>query len=151
MVKSKFTPEQKIQIVLESIRTSINTAELCRKHNIHLQTFHNWKQRFIESGKAGLSQSGKKDPIKTMKKREEDYKRLIGELTIANDILKRAHTDTVIPQTDPNRMHPTVFQLACFRLSIHEVILNTVADRPNLHVLVRKMQVLTRFQHCHSM
>ena len=89
MVKSKFTPEQKIQIVLESIRTSISTAELCRKHNVHPQTFHNWKQRFMESGKAGLSQSGKKDPIKTMKKREEDYKRLIGELTIANGILKK--------------------------------------------------------------
>ena len=89
MVKSKFTPEQKIQIVLESIRTSISTAELCRKHNVHPQTFHNWKQRFMESGKANLSQSGKKDPIKTMKKREEDYKRLIGELTIANDILKK--------------------------------------------------------------
>ena len=88
MVKSKFTPEQKIQIVLESIRTSISTAELCRKHNVHPQTFHNWKQRFMD-GKAGLSQSGKKDPIKTMKKREEDYKRLIGELTIANDILKK--------------------------------------------------------------
>ena len=57
--------------------------------HVHPQTFHNWKQRFMESGKAGLSQSGKKDPIKTMKKREEDYKRLIGELTIANDILKK--------------------------------------------------------------
>ena len=56
MVKSKFTPEQKIQIVLESIRTSISTAELCRKHNVHPQTFHNWKQRFMESGKAGTSQ-----------------------------------------------------------------------------------------------
>ena len=76
MVKSKFTPEQKIQTMLESIRTGTSTAELCRKHNVHPQTFHNWKQRFMESGKAGLSQSGKKDPIKTMKKREEDYKRL---------------------------------------------------------------------------
>ena len=76
MVKSKFAPEQKIQIVLESIRTNISTAELCRKYNVHPQTFHNWKQRFMESGKADLSQSGKKDPIKTMKKREEDYKRL---------------------------------------------------------------------------
>ena len=64
-------------------------GRLCRKHNVYPQTFHNWKQRFMESGKAGLSQSGKKDPIKTMKKREEDYKRLIGELTIANDVLKK--------------------------------------------------------------
>ena len=35
MVKSKFTPEQKIQIVLESIRTSISTAEPYRRHNVH--------------------------------------------------------------------------------------------------------------------
>ena len=27
--------------VLESIRTGISTTELCRKHNIHPQTFHN--------------------------------------------------------------------------------------------------------------
>ena len=67
----------------------INTTELCCKHNVHPQTFHNWKQRFMESGKTGLSQSGKKDSIKTMKKREDDYKRLMGELTIANDILKK--------------------------------------------------------------
>ncbi len=33
MTKTKFTPEQKIQIVLESIRTNTGTAELCRKHN----------------------------------------------------------------------------------------------------------------------
>ena len=58
------------------IAMRISTAELCCKHNVHPQTFHNWKHRFMESGKAGLSQSGKKDPIKTMKKREEGYKRL---------------------------------------------------------------------------
>ena len=69
MVKSKFTSEQKIQIVLESIRAGTSMAELCRKHNVHPQTFHNWKQRFTESGKTGLSRSGKNDPIKTEKKR----------------------------------------------------------------------------------
>ena len=49
MVKSKFTPDQKVQIVLESIKTNISTAELCRKHNLHPQTFHtgvkdSWRQ-----------------------------------------------------------------------------------------------------------
>lgn len=31
MTKTKFTPDQKIQIVLESFRTGMGTAELCRK------------------------------------------------------------------------------------------------------------------------
>ena len=43
----------------------------------------------MESGKASLRQSGKKDPIKTMEKREENYKRLIGEMNIANYVLKK--------------------------------------------------------------
>ena len=34
MVKSKFTPDQKVQIVLESIKTNISTAELYRKHSL---------------------------------------------------------------------------------------------------------------------
>lgn len=87
MVRSKFTPDQKIQIVLESIRTGISTAELCRKHNIHPQTFHTWRQKFMESGKSGLRGGG--DPVKAMKKERDDLRRIIGELTIANDILKK--------------------------------------------------------------
>ena len=70
MVKNKFTPEQKIQTVLEPIRTGTGTAELCRKHNVHPQTFHNRKQKLVESGKAGTCQLGEKDLIKIMKKRK---------------------------------------------------------------------------------
>ena len=89
MVRSKFTPDQKVQIVLESIRTNITTAELCRKHNLNLQTFHTWRQKFMESGKAGLHHSGRNDPVKSIKRERDNYKRIIGELTIANDALKK--------------------------------------------------------------
>ena len=89
MTKTKFTPEQKIQIVLESIKTNIGTAELCRKHNIHLPTFQTWRQQFIDAGKARLSHPGKSDPAKAAKKKIEDLNRIIGELTVANDVLKK--------------------------------------------------------------
>ena len=89
MVRTKFTPEQKIQIVLESIKTGIGTAELCRKHNVHPQTFQAWRQKFMDAGKAGLSHYGKSDPAKAIKKENGDLKRIIGELTIANDALKK--------------------------------------------------------------
>ena len=32
MARSRFTPKQKIWIVLESINTNMSTAEPCRKH-----------------------------------------------------------------------------------------------------------------------
>ena len=89
MVKIKFTPDQKIQIVLESIKTNISTAELCRKHNVHPPTFQTWRQKFMDGGKASLAHSGKADPAKSMKKENDTLKRIIGELTIANDILKK--------------------------------------------------------------
>ena len=89
MVKSKFTPEQKIQIVLESIRTGTSTADCAASTmSAHRRSITGNRDSWSPA-RAGLSQSGKKDPIKTMKKREEDYKRLIGELTIANDVLKK--------------------------------------------------------------
>ena len=89
MVRTKFTPDQKIQIVLESIKTGISTAELCRKHNVHPQTFQAWRQKFMDAGKAGLGHYGKSDPVKAIKKENGDLKRIIGELTIANDALKK--------------------------------------------------------------
>ena len=87
MVKSKFTPEQKIQIVLESINTSISNAELCRKHNLHPHTFGTWKERFIESGKAGLRT--RKNDSKAFQKEREGLKGIIAEQTIAIDVLKK--------------------------------------------------------------
>ena len=89
MTKSKFTPDQKIQIVLESIKTSIGTAELCRRHNVHPPTFQTWRQLFMEGGKDRLSQHGKSDLGRGLKKENDDLKRLVGELTLANDVLKK--------------------------------------------------------------
>ena len=58
MTKTKFTTEQKIQIVLESIKTSISIAELCRKHNVHPPTFQTWQQKFMEADKAEIASNG---------------------------------------------------------------------------------------------
>ena len=89
MTKSKFTPDQKIPIVLESIKTGISTAELCRKYNVHPQTFQSWRQKFMDGGKSSLSHHGKNDPVRTIKKENDNLKRIIGDLTIAGDALKK--------------------------------------------------------------
>ena len=64
MTKTKFTPEQKIQIVPESIKTNIGTAEPCRKHNVHPATFQACRRQFPDAGKAGLAHHGNADPAK---------------------------------------------------------------------------------------
>jgi transposase-like protein len=89
MVKSKFTSAEKSRIVLESLNTNISTAELCRKHNIAPQTFYSWKERFVEGGKASLNGTPNGDVCKNLQKENDSLKKFIGEITIANDILKK--------------------------------------------------------------
>jgi transposase-like protein len=87
---SRWTPEDKIRIVLESLNTDISLAELCRKYNLTPNTFYQWREKFIEAGKAGLSGPLNDDGVnKDLERENERLKRLIGELTIANDSLKK--------------------------------------------------------------
>ena len=91
--QSKWTLEQKIAIVMESLNTNISIAELCRKNNVTPNAFYDWKEKFVEAGKLALSSSGspKNNHLNRELQDENDrLKKLIGELTIANDCLKKA-------------------------------------------------------------
>ncbi len=89
--QSKWKPEDKIRIVMESINTSISISELCRKYGVVPNTFYQWKERFLEAGKLGLSGGLKNgDASREFELENERLKKLIGELTIANDALKKA-------------------------------------------------------------
>ena len=89
MVRSKFTHQDKARIILESLNTNISAAELCRKYNISPPTFYQWKEKFVEGGKTSLNGTSKGDVCKSLQKENENLKRIIGELTIANDAFKK--------------------------------------------------------------
>ena len=89
MVRSKFTPQDKARIILESLNTNISAAELCRKYNISPPTFYQWKEKVVEGGKTSLNGTSKGDVCKSLQKENENLKRIIGELTIANDAFKK--------------------------------------------------------------
>ena len=48
-----------------------------------------WRQRFMAAGKTSLAHAGKKDPAAILKKERDNFKMIIGELVIANDVLKK--------------------------------------------------------------
>ena len=89
MTKTRFTPGQKIQIMQESIKTSIGTAGVYRKHNVYPTTFQAWRRQFLDVDKTGLAHHGNVDPTKASKRETDSHKRIIGELTVANDVLKK--------------------------------------------------------------
>ena len=79
--------QDKARIVMEFINTSISAAELCRKHNISPTTFQDWKDKFLQGGRQTLLNKG--DKTKSHAKEVENLKRIIGEITVANDVLKK--------------------------------------------------------------
>ena len=46
--RSRWSPDEKIRIVLESLNTNISMAELCRKYNVTPVTFYAWKEKFVQ-------------------------------------------------------------------------------------------------------
>jgi transposase len=70
------------------LTTNITLAELCRKYNLKPNVFYSWKQKFIEGGKMALTSSGE-NINKQLQAENERLKKLIGELTIANDAFKK--------------------------------------------------------------
>lgn len=91
---SDLTPEQRTEIVLALLRREEPATVLARRYGISSNTLHQWKDDFIAAGTAGLS-SGKrheKDEVRrlaTLEQAVSERDRVIGELTIANMILKK--------------------------------------------------------------
>jgi transposase len=85
---SRWTADDRIRIVMESLTKNITLAELCRKYNLKPNVFYWWKQKFIEGGKMALTGSGE-NINKQLQAENERLKKLIGELTIANDAFKK--------------------------------------------------------------
>ena len=86
--KSRWAPDEKIRIVLESLNTNISIAELCRKYGMRPPAFYSWREKFFQGGKLALA-GQLRDPVKEMEAENEHLKKLIGELTIANDAFKK--------------------------------------------------------------
>ena len=82
----KFKVEQKEQIVIESF-TAANIAELCRRHGISVAQFHRWKERFLEGGRKGLSESSMGNQYQ---KEIDDLKRLVGDQALVIDAFKKS-------------------------------------------------------------
>ena len=87
--KPHHAPDEKVRIIVESINTHITPAELCCRHNIDPMTFTYWRESFVKSGKAVLSVKARNNAVKTLTKENESLKKLISELNITNDVLKK--------------------------------------------------------------
>jgi hypothetical protein len=72
-------------VVMELLRGG-EAAEISRTHGISQSELFEWRDRFLEAGKESLK-SRSKDPERD--KRVRHLERLVGRLTMENEILKK--------------------------------------------------------------
>ena len=53
--KRKFTPEEKIRIVLEGFRHEVPIRDLCRREGIRPNVYYAWLKDFMEAGKERMT------------------------------------------------------------------------------------------------
>jgi transposase len=53
--RRRFSPEEKIRIVLERLRGEQSVAEVCRREGIAANLYYRWSKDFLEAGKKQLA------------------------------------------------------------------------------------------------
>jgi transposase len=92
--KSEHTPEERVEIVLRLLRREEPASVLAKRYGVSENTLYRWRDDFIAGGKAQMASSRKarKHEERKLKKLERGIAKrdqVIGELTIANKILKK--------------------------------------------------------------
>ena len=85
-MKSKYSAEEKFQIVMESFTDNVTQAEICRRHGIYPAQLRKWREQFILGGKTALSQRRNSD---SRDKEIEDLKKIIGDQSLVIDSFKK--------------------------------------------------------------
>ena len=95
--RRKYTPEEKVRIVLEGFRREVTVNELCRREGIKPGAYYAWTKDFLEAGKERLTRDTVRDAtrqeIDELKRDNSELKHLVADLSLDVYRLKK----TAIP------------------------------------------------------
>jgi len=94
VTRRRFSPEEKVRIVIEGIRGEIPISALCRREGITTSTFYKWLKDFMEAGKARLKgntlREASRAEVEELKRESARLKELVAELSVENLVLKKS-------------------------------------------------------------
>ena len=100
--RRKYTPEEKVRIVLEGFRREVAVNELCRREGIKPGAYYAWTKDFMEAGKERLTRDTVRDAtrqeIDELKRDNTELKQLVADLSLEVYRLKK----TAIPSLGHN-------------------------------------------------
>ena len=106
--RRKYTPEEKIRIVLEGFRREVTVSDLCRREGIKPHSYYAWTKEFMEAGKERLTRDAVRDAtqqeVHQLKRENVELKQLVAELSLEGYRLKkrpyRCPTPTPVPEDE---------------------------------------------------
>jgi len=91
--RRKYTPEEKIRIVLEGFRREVSVRDLCRREGIKPGAYYAWTKDFMEAGKERLARDSVRDAtrqeIDALKRENTELKHLVADLSLEAYRLKK--------------------------------------------------------------
>ena len=98
--RRKYSPEEKIRIVLEGFRREATVNDLCRREGIKLHSYYSWTKEFMEAGKERLTRDSVRDAtqqeVGQLKRENGELKQLVADLSLEAYRLKK----TAIPMPE---------------------------------------------------
>ena len=95
--RRRYTPEEKVRIVLEGFRREVTVNDLCRREGIKPHSYYSWTKEFMEAGKERLSRDTVRDAtqreVEQLKRENGELKQLVADLSLEVYRLK----ETAIP------------------------------------------------------
>ena len=101
--RRKYTPEEKIRIVLEGFRREVTVNDLCRREGIKPHSYYSWTKEFMEAGKERLTRDSVRDAtqheVGQLKRENGELKELVADLSLEAYRLKKRPSPC--PRTPP--------------------------------------------------
>ena len=95
--RRKYTPEEKIRIVLEGFRREVTVSDLCRREGIKPYSYYAWTKEFMEAGRERLTRdmvrNATQQEVQALRRENVELKQLVAELSLEGHRLKK----TAIP------------------------------------------------------
>nr|WP_084272641.1 hypothetical protein [Picrophilus oshimae] len=118
---------------------NITIAAICRERGIAVSLFYKWKDQFLDGGRKDLEG---KDLDKSLVKEVESLKSIIGEMIIANEILKKLYEEEKMSSVDEMNDNGIEVKKACYYSGINR--LRTITGRG---MKIRKIRGILILDH----
>ena len=93
LTRRKYTPEEKIRIVLEGFRRGVTISDLCRREGIKPGAYYAWTKDFMEGGKERLTRDTVREAtrreMEELQRESHDLKLLVADLALQVERLKK--------------------------------------------------------------